>query len=149
MFHLWQNNVFYVDISGADSGTASTMAIDDIQFQSDCYRPPVTTATQYCPSGQIKCPTTKICINQFSLCDQVNDCGDQWDESYSNCAKVKVPRCSFESQAASSGCNYTLERDSGSSTQWTPLKAATASINRYMTRMTGPMTDHTYRLANL
>lgn len=135
-----------MDISGADSGSSSTLAIDDIHFQSNCYRPASTANT--CPQNQIKCPKN-FCIDRYTLCDSVNDCGDQWDESAVNCRRMNITRCSFETSLGTSACKYTLEQDRGSSTQWRLIKATTASTSNNMARMTGPMIDHTYKLATM
>lgn len=38
-----------------------------------------------CPSGEVKCPKSGRCIDSSWLCDDEDDCGDNWDENALNC----------------------------------------------------------------
>ena len=114
----------------------------------DC-APPTPKATN-CGSTQIKCGNTppgstgSICIERYSLCDTIDDCGNGWDESADNCFKSRVNKCTFESVSPSARCNYTIESDHGSSLWWKTKSAYTASSTENLVRMTGPITDHTF-----
>uniref|UniRef100_A0A3Q3BE47 Low-density lipoprotein receptor-related protein 2-like n=1 Tax=Kryptolebias marmoratus TaxID=37003 RepID=A0A3Q3BE47_KRYMA len=44
-----------------------------------------------CPSGQIKCEGTNICIYPESLCDGYNNCGDNTDENPLFCGRTCAP----------------------------------------------------------
>ena len=123
-----------IDISSADTSLVSTLAIDDILFESNCYTP---DPTRNCSADEMKCPKTNICMNRYTLCDGVNDCGDKWDETADNCRKLSLNKCSFESTDANNQCFWIQELDSGT-TQWQTITAQTASTSKYMVRMTGP-----------
>jgi hypothetical protein len=134
-----------VDILGAFSGEGTTLAIDDINFLS-CAPPPMFTSGA-CPVGQFQCKN-KVCVSPLVLCDTVNDCGDQSDETQDYCRKNIVNYCNFEpNQVSRAACNWTQEFDSGSNNLWKPETTITASNN--MARLTGPTHDHTFRMAHM
>lgn len=41
----------------------------------------LVSADRTCPSGQVKCDNTNICIYPDNLCDGYNNCGDNSDEN--------------------------------------------------------------------
>ena len=136
-----QDANFDVDILGANPGGTDTLALDNIQF-TNCGRPAPTTGD--CPSNQIKCKTN-VCMTRYGLCDNLNDCGDNSDESDANCRKLKVAPCAFENNQ-DSFCNWTQEFNTGSNVLWKSMTSTTANLNANMLRMTGPTFDHTYRV---
>ena len=134
-----------MEFLGAFPGEATTLAIDNVVFKN-CGRPSPTTGA--CPSNQFKCKNN-ICINSLNLCDNLNDCGDESDETNELCAKNQVLPCTFEADSASrAACNWTQQFDSGSNLNWKTKTTLTANLNSNMIRMTGPTFDHTYQLAN-
>ena len=87
-------------------------------------------------------------MTPYGLCDNLNDCGDESDESGANCIKLKVNRCTFENNVGSvTPCNYSQEFDSGSTKLWTNMTAISAYTEQNMLRMTGPTFDHTFQLS--
>ena len=87
-------------------------------------------------------------MNSYGLCDGVDDCGDNSDESSENCRKLQVMSCSFEQfMGGLSPCNWTQEVDSGSNSMWKTMKSVIANTDNNMLRMTGPTFDHTFELA--
>ena len=120
-------------------GTSSTMAIDNIAFHN-CSLPSATARN--CAANQWKCPKTNICVSRYVFCDSVDDCGHRFDETSDKCKQNLVIRCIFED---SEPCNWKLEYDKGSKSWWQTITAITANTNKNMVRMTGPLTDHTYK----
>lgn len=47
------------------------------------------TADRECPSGELKCDNTNICIYPEYLCDGYNHCGDNSDENPLFCGRQK------------------------------------------------------------
>ena len=132
-----------VDITGANPSVA-TLAIDDIAFHN-CSLPSPTAGN--CAADHWKCPKNNICISRYVLCDGVNDCGDRSDEVPTNCSKYSVTKCTFETNRQSVACNWTQKAEDGVSSKW-GLITSKSTINN-MARMTGPLTDHTYRIATM
>lgn len=52
-------------------------------------------ADRTCPTGQVKCDNTNICIYPESLCDGYNNCGDNSDENPLFCGNFKLFTCSI------------------------------------------------------
>ncbi|XP_054848150.1 MAM and LDL-receptor class A domain-containing protein 1 isoform X2 [Eublepharis macularius] len=67
------------------------VAVDDVSFE-DC--PPVLIPVKHCTSEEFTC-ANKYCIPKDNLCDFVNDCADNSDESQSIC-RTSIGRCDFE-----------------------------------------------------
>uniref|UniRef100_A0ACB8FV88 MAM and LDL-receptor class A domain-containing protein 1 n=1 Tax=Sphaerodactylus townsendi TaxID=933632 RepID=A0ACB8FV88_9SAUR len=67
------------------------VAVDDISFE-DCS--PMQVPIQPCTSEEFTC-ANKYCIPKDNLCDFVNDCADNSDESQSICG-TSIGRCDFE-----------------------------------------------------
>ena len=133
-----------MEFIGAYPGQASTLAIDNIKL-TNCGRPAPTTGN--CPFNQIKCKNN-VCMNAYGLCDGINDCGDNSDESHVYCQILLVNSCTFETNGVRPACNWTQETDPGSNARWMTMSSLTANTNQNMIRMTGPTFDHTYRLAD-
>lgn len=71
-------NNFNLRFIGYYPGGNSTIAIDNINFQN-CGTP---KPQSQCSNEQFKCETTKTCVNKYSLCDRISDCGFTWNDSY-------------------------------------------------------------------
>lgn len=70
-------------------------AVDNIEFVN-CSMPKPLEPSGQCPGDKpIVCPNTRLCIHEDEICDNVNDCVDEWDES--NCSDYVTP-CSFDSK---------------------------------------------------
>ncbi|KAI2806772.1 hypothetical protein BLOT_008730, partial [Blomia tropicalis] len=133
---------FVILFEGTLVAENETIALDNIQFQN-CSIPPPLDASASCPSNApILCQTTRVCIEKSDMCDFENNCGDNWDERYSECVPgpKSVKSCAFQK---------TLE-DCGFSTE---IKPNIAKFNWYLTGSTvsnpmyysGPASDHTTR----
>jgi hypothetical protein len=83
-----------------------------------------------------------MCVSKYSFCDGIDDCGDESDESYTYCQRITIPKCQFEVQTIH--CNWRHENDVGSHADWFYVQSG---ANFY--RMTGPVTDHTFRRMNV
>jgi hypothetical protein len=133
-----QSAPFTVEIVGNCNGQSGIIAIDDITFLNCAPPPPSTTE---CPIDSLKCPNNDICVSKYSYCDGIDDCGDESDESYTYCQRITIPKCQFEVQTIH--CNWKHENDVGSHADWFYVQSG-ANLNR----MTGPVTDHTFRRMN-
>ncbi|XP_038652380.1 MAM and LDL-receptor class A domain-containing protein 1 [Scyliorhinus canicula] len=99
-------------------------AMDDIMF-ANCSLPP---AAENCKgTNWFWCGETRACIDRLRVCDLVDDCGDDSDES--NCAQDLL--CNFENGP----CNW--QQAKGDDFDWTRHKGQTSTVN------TGPSKDHT------
>jgi hypothetical protein len=134
-----QRAPFTVEIVGNCNGQSGIIAIDDIQFRNCAPQPSATTE---CPIDSLKCPNNNLCVSKYSFCDGIDDCGDESDENYTYCQRITVPKCQFEVQTIH--CNWRHEKDVGSLADWFYVQSG-ANLNR----MTGPVTDHTFRRMNL
>ncbi|XP_077160334.1 MAM and LDL-receptor class A domain-containing protein 1 [Paroedura picta] len=67
------------------------VAVDDISFE-DCSA--MQIPVRHCTSEEFTC-ANKYCIPKDNLCDFVNDCADNSDESQSICG-TSIGRCDFE-----------------------------------------------------
>ncbi|XP_072014818.1 MAM and LDL-receptor class A domain-containing protein 1-like [Amphiura filiformis] len=106
------------------------IAIDDVFFSS-CALPP--TQVFPCPAGQWKC-ARGACIDEKRRCDLTDDCGDNSDESETDCAAFNT--CDFEFGI----CNW--EQLLNDELDWNLLKGITP------TDWTGPTRDHTTGLSS-
>ncbi|XP_044280965.1 MAM and LDL-receptor class A domain-containing protein 1 [Varanus komodoensis] len=102
------------------------VAVDDIFFE-DCS--PLLIPDKNCTSEEFTC-ANKFCLPKDNLCDFVNDCGDNSDESPSICS-VSVGRCDFEFDL----CNW--KQDQHDDFDW---NLRTGGIPR---AGSGPIADHT------
>ncbi|XP_007934543.1 MAM and LDL-receptor class A domain-containing protein 1 [Orycteropus afer afer] len=99
-------------------------AIDDIKFEN-CSLP---LPSKSCEGPDLFwCKYTKACVEKLQLCDLVDDCGDNTDET--NCAPEL--QCNFENGI----CNW--EQDTEDDFDWTRNQGPTSTLN------TGPMKDNT------
>lgn len=101
------------------------VSIDDIFFKDCNYPDPKTSCS--IKTNTYKCKNT-ACINPQLICNFVDDCGDNSDES--DCSKFH--RCNFESGL----CDWAQEQVLDNF-DWTLQKGYTPSLN------TGPFADHT------
>ncbi|XP_053122508.1 MAM and LDL-receptor class A domain-containing protein 1 isoform X3 [Hemicordylus capensis] len=67
------------------------VAVDDVSFE-DCS--PLLIPHKHCTSAEFTC-ANKYCIPKDNLCDFVNDCADNSDESQNICS-MSIGRCDFE-----------------------------------------------------
>lgn len=142
-----QDAPFTIDIAAATNSQNQVLAIDDIHFQNCA--PPPPTSTGQCGANQVKCGSNNVCITRFGLCDNQNDCGDQWDESADQCSRITTFSCTFDqAYRFPSNCNWTLELESRAFSLWVTTSTYTAGTPSSMARMTGPTNDHTYRSVN-
>lgn len=90
---------FIVDIQAFQTNPSGVIAIDNLAF-TQCALPNPLPPKGKCPSDKsILCPSSRICIGEEDICDMVNDCVDNWDES--KCDNYP-PACTFDSLDA---CN--------------------------------------------
>nr|XP_046916964.1 MAM and LDL-receptor class A domain-containing protein 1-like [Dermatophagoides farinae] len=88
---------FIVEFDVFDQSTQSAIAVDNIKF-IECAMDKPLSHGQNCSLRLIMCNQTRICIRPDSLCDGINDCGeDGEDESIERCGSQLWRRCSFES----------------------------------------------------
>ncbi|KAM8802301.1 MAM and LDL-receptor class A domain-containing protein 1 [Rhynchonycteris naso] len=107
------------------------VAVDDISFQ-DCS--PLLNPDRKCSAEEFMC-ANKHCIAQEKLCDFVNDCGDNSDETAFIC-RTSSGRCDFEFDL----CTWKQEQDDDF--DWN-LKASSIPAAG-----TEPAADHTLRNAS-
>lgn len=134
-----------IDIFGVPRARVSNVAIDNIEFYG-CARPQPQLSA--CNTGQVMCGTTGVCIDGNTLCDLRNDCGDGWDERPELCRNGTAMVCTFEDDMDIESCSYTLEAIDGSSLRWKVISVKYRHNTYIVDRLTGPLIDHTYRLAN-
>uniref|UniRef100_A0A803VYM0 MAM and LDL receptor class A domain containing 1 n=1 Tax=Ficedula albicollis TaxID=59894 RepID=A0A803VYM0_FICAL len=102
------------------------VAVDDITFE-DCS--PLLISDKPCTSEEFMC-ANKYCIPKNNLCDFVNDCEDNSDESPSICS-TSIGRCNFEFDL----CGW--KQDENDDFDWHLRTSSTTKLG------TGPATDHT------
>ncbi|KAF4800644.1 MAM and LDL receptor class A domain containing 1 [Turdus rufiventris] len=102
------------------------VAVDDITFE-DCS--PLLISDKPCTSEEFMC-ANKYCIPKNNLCDFVNDCEDNSDESPSICS-TSIGHCNFEFDL----CGW--KQDENDDFNWHIRTSSTAKLG------TGPATDHT------
>ncbi|CAI9153900.1 unnamed protein product [Rangifer tarandus platyrhynchus] len=102
------------------------VAVDDISFQ-DCF--PLLSADRTCTAQEFTC-ANKHCIAEDKLCDFVNDCADNSDETPFICG-ASSGRCDFEFDL----CSWEQEQDDDF--DWN-LKASNVPATG-----TEPAADHT------
>ncbi|XP_033367551.1 MAM and LDL-receptor class A domain-containing protein 1 [Parus major] len=102
------------------------VAVDDITFE-DCS--PLLISDKPCTSEEFMC-ANKYCIPKNNLCDFVNDCEDNSDESPSICS-TSIGHCNFEFDL----CEW--KQDENDDFNWHLRTSSTAKLG------TGPATDHT------
>ncbi|XP_032927197.1 MAM and LDL-receptor class A domain-containing protein 1 [Catharus ustulatus] len=102
------------------------VAVDDITFE-DCS--PLLISDKTCTSEEFMC-ANKYCIPKNNLCDFVNDCEDNSDESPSICS-TSIGHCNFEFDL----CEW--KQDENDDFNWHLRTSSTAKLG------TGPATDHT------
>uniref|UniRef100_H0YSL1 MAM and LDL receptor class A domain containing 1 n=1 Tax=Taeniopygia guttata TaxID=59729 RepID=H0YSL1_TAEGU len=102
------------------------VAVDDITFE-DCS--PLLISDKPCTSEEFMC-ANKYCIPKNNLCDFVNDCEDNSDESPSICS-TSIGHCNFEFDF----CGW--KQDENDDFDWYLRTSSTAKLG------TGPATDHT------
>ncbi|XP_078234386.1 MAM and LDL-receptor class A domain-containing protein 1 [Pogona vitticeps] len=101
------------------------VTVDDILFK-DCS--PLLILDKPCTSEEFTC-ANQYCIPQENLCDFVNDCADNTDESDSICS-VSIGRCNFEFDL----CQW--EQDQNDDFDWNLGNGGLPRAG------TGPMADH-------
>uniref|UniRef100_A0A8C3QSZ7 MAM and LDL receptor class A domain containing 1 n=1 Tax=Cyanoderma ruficeps TaxID=181631 RepID=A0A8C3QSZ7_9PASS len=102
------------------------VAVDDITFE-DCS--PLLISDKPCASEEFMC-ANKYCIPKNNLCDFVNDCEDNSDESPSICS-TSTGHCNFEFDL----CGW--KQDENDDFDWHLRTSSTRKLG------TGPATDHT------
>ncbi|XP_039405795.1 MAM and LDL-receptor class A domain-containing protein 1 [Corvus cornix cornix] len=102
------------------------VAVDDITFE-DCS--PLLISDKPCTSEEFIC-ANKYCIPKNNLCDFVNDCADNSDESPSICS-TSIGHCNFEFEL----CGW--KQDEDDDFDWHLRTRSTTKLG------TGPATDHT------
>ncbi|KAJ7322263.1 hypothetical protein JRQ81_018550, partial [Phrynocephalus forsythii] len=101
------------------------VAVDDISFK-DCS--PLVIPEKPCTSEELTC-ANKYCIPEENLCDFVDDCADNSDESDSICS-VSIGRCNFEFDL----CEW--EQDQNDDFDWNLRNGGLPRAG------TGPIADH-------
>lgn len=104
------------------------VALDDISFQ-DCS--PLLNLVRKCTAQEFMC-ANKHCIAKDKLCDFVNDCADNSDETAVICS-TSSGRCDFEFDL----CSW--EQDQDDDFDWNLKAASTPALG------TEPAADHTLR----
>ncbi|XP_027514472.1 MAM and LDL-receptor class A domain-containing protein 1 [Corapipo altera] len=102
------------------------VAVDDITFE-DCS--PLLISSKPCTSEEFTC-ANKYCIPKNNLCDFVNDCADNSDESPTTCS-TSIGHCNFEFDL----CGW--KQDENDDFDWNLRTSSTSKLG------TGPATDHT------
>ncbi|XP_074753596.1 MAM and LDL-receptor class A domain-containing protein 1 [Athene noctua] len=102
------------------------VAVDDITFE-DCS--PLLIPGRPCTSEEFTC-ANKYCIPKDNLCDFVNDCADNSDESPIIC-RTSIGHCNFEFDL----CGW--KQDENDDFDWNLRTSSTTKMG------TGPATDHT------
>ncbi|XP_009328881.1 PREDICTED: MAM and LDL-receptor class A domain-containing protein 1 [Pygoscelis adeliae] len=102
------------------------VAVDDIAFE-DCS--PLLIPGRPCTSEEFTC-ANKYCIPKDNLCDFVNDCADNSDESPTICS-TSIGHCNFEFDL----CGW--KKDENGDFDWNLRTSSTTKMG------TGPATDHT------
>ncbi|XP_066483744.1 MAM and LDL-receptor class A domain-containing protein 1 [Tiliqua scincoides] len=102
------------------------VAVDDLSFE-DCS--PLLISDKHCTSEEFTC-ANKYCLPKDYLCDFVNDCADNSDESQSICS-TSVGRCDFEFDL----CDW--QQDQNDDFDWN------LRIGGIPRTANGPVTDHT------
>ncbi|OPJ81745.1 MAM and LDL-receptor class A domain-containing protein 1 [Patagioenas fasciata monilis] len=102
------------------------VAVDDITFE-DCS--PLLISGRPCTSEEFTC-ANKHCIPKDNLCDFVNDCADNSDESLTICSK-SIGHCNFEFDL----CGW--KQDENDDFDW---NLRTSTVTKLGNR---PATDHT------
>uniref|UniRef100_A0A8C0IFR5 MAM and LDL receptor class A domain containing 1 n=1 Tax=Bubo bubo TaxID=30461 RepID=A0A8C0IFR5_BUBBB len=102
------------------------VAVDDITFE-DCS--PLLVPGRPCTSEEFTC-ANKYCIPKDNLCDFVNDCADNSDESPTICS-TSIGHCNFEFDL----CGW--KQDENDDFDWNLRTSSTTKMG------TGPATDHT------
>ncbi|XP_061208193.1 MAM and LDL-receptor class A domain-containing protein 1 [Neopsephotus bourkii] len=102
------------------------VAVDDITFE-DCS--PLLIPGRLCTSEEFTC-ANKYCIPKDNLCDFVNDCADNSDESPTICS-TSIGNCNFEFDL----CGW--KQDESDDFDWNLRTSSTTKMG------TEPATDHT------
>ncbi|XP_009074857.1 PREDICTED: MAM and LDL-receptor class A domain-containing protein 1, partial [Acanthisitta chloris] len=102
------------------------VALDDITFE-DCS--PLLISGRPCTSEEFTC-ANKYCIPKNNLCDFVNDCADNSDESPTICS-TSIGYCNFEFDL----CGW--KQDENDDFDWNLRTSSTTKLG------IGPATDHT------
>uniref|UniRef100_A0A8C8BKF7 MAM and LDL receptor class A domain containing 1 n=1 Tax=Otus sunia TaxID=257818 RepID=A0A8C8BKF7_9STRI len=102
------------------------VAVDDITFE-DCS--PLVVPGRPCTSEEFTC-ANKYCIPKDNLCDFVNDCADNSDETPTICS-TSIGHCNFEFDL----CGW--KQDENDDFDWNLRTSSTTKMG------TGPATDHT------